>query len=176
MDRAAQLEQVRNLTKGILGGDDVDELVHRFSLAELQDEVHAAKVWGSVAQTIGEDADAWFFRDYTAAARLAVEIARSFNTKLRAKRAPDSIDVQAIKERTDIVALISRYTQLRKVGSRFVGICPLHDDRHPSLTVYPNQQTFHCFGCGTHGDVITFIMLAERLDFRVAVATLAGGP
>ena len=71
-------------------------------------------------------------------------------------------------------AVIEQYTRLRKTGKNFVGRCPIHQEKHPSLMVYPDQQKFHCYGCNWHGDVIDFIMAVEDVDFRHAVGVLNG--
>jgi DNA primase len=79
-----------------------------------------------------------------------------------------------IKQRVDVVELISRYTELKRAGSIYKGLCPFHSERTPSFVVFPNSGTWHCFGaCGTGGDVISFVMRKENLDFREAVELLA---
>lgn len=79
-----------------------------------------------------------------------------------------------IKQRVDVVEVISRYTQLKRAGSIYKGLCPFHNERTPSFVVFPNSGTWHCFGaCGTGGDVISFVMRKENLDFREAVELLA---
>ena len=88
-------------------------------------------------------------------------------------RLPDDL-VRHVRGATDIVELAGRYTPLRRSGAdRFVGHCPLHDDRTPSFTISPSKQLFKCFGCDAGGDVVTFVELAEGLDFRAAVERLA---
>lgn len=81
--------------------------------------------------------------------------------------------VQEIKERLDIVEVIGDYVRLRKVGKNFRGLCPFHNEKTPSFYVSPERQTFHCFGCGQGGDVFTFIMDVENLEFREALEVLA---
>lgn len=79
-----------------------------------------------------------------------------------------------IKQRVDVVEVISRYTQLKRAGSIYKGLCPFHGERTPSFVVFPNSGTWHCFGaCGTGGDVISFVMRKENLDFHEAVELLA---
>ena len=85
------------------------------------------------------------------------------------------IDPEAIKARNDIVAVVEQYTVLRKSGhNRFLGSCPLHEDKHPSMTVYADNQSWHCFQCNRGGDVISFIQAVENTDFRGAAAILRG--
>lgn len=78
-----------------------------------------------------------------------------------------------VRARCDIVDVISRYTSLTKRGSGYVGLCPFHNEKTPSFSVSRDKQFFHCFGCGVGGDVITFMMKIENLDFPDAVAQLA---
>ncbi|MBU0596133.1 DNA primase, partial [Candidatus Bipolaricaulota bacterium] len=82
-------------------------------------------------------------------------------------------DVRAIKERTDIHSVISRYVSLSKSGSGYKGRCPFHKDDTPSMTVSAEKGLWHCFGCGEGGDVIAFLMKIERLSFLEAAKRLA---
>jgi DNA primase len=81
--------------------------------------------------------------------------------------------VEAVKAATDIVALVEAYTRLRKSGSRYVGLCPFHQERTPSFGVSPDRGTFKCFGCGEGGDGISFVEKHENLDFVGAIEWLA---
>ena len=86
----------------------------------------------------------------------------------------DDSEKEAIRQRTDIVELISAYTPLKKTGTRWKGICPFHNERTPSFTVDPERGRWHCFGaCGTGGDVFTFLEKAENLTFFEAAERLA---
>jgi DNA primase len=79
-----------------------------------------------------------------------------------------------IKQRIDIVEFISRYTPLKKAGKQYKGCCPFHSERTPSFYVYPDQGSWHCYGaCSTGGDVFSFLMKKENLDFREALQALA---
>ncbi|MFO7632078.1 MAG: DNA primase [Caldilinea sp.] len=79
-----------------------------------------------------------------------------------------------IKQRVDIIELISRYTPLKRAGSVYKGLCPFHSERTPSFVVFPHTGTWHCFGaCGTGGDVFAFVMRKENLTFREALELLA---
>ena len=75
--------------------------------------------------------------------------------------------------RSDIVSVISRYVSLTRRGANNVGLCPFHNEKTPSFSVSSDKQFFHCFGCGAGGDVISFVMRAENLDFPDAVKKLA---
>ncbi len=82
--------------------------------------------------------------------------------------------VEEIKERLDIVEVISAYVPLRKAGNLYKGLCPFHQEKTPSFVVYPDRGTWHCFGaCGTGGDVFSFVMKRDNLDFREALEVLA---
>jgi len=77
-----------------------------------------------------------------------------------------------LKARCDIETLIGSYVQLKRAGTNSVGNCPFHSERTPSFTVFRNTQSFYCFGCGAGGDVITFVMRMENLDYMAAVEKL----
>ena len=81
--------------------------------------------------------------------------------------------VEEIRLRNDIVELIGTYVNLKRAGSRLQGLCPYHSERSPSFTVFPDSQSFYCFGCGAGGDAITFVMRSENLDYPGAVEHLA---
>lgn len=82
-------------------------------------------------------------------------------------------EIAQIRERADIINIVSRYVNLRQSGKNYVALCPFHPDKKPSFTVSPEKNLFHCFGCGEGGDVFKFLMKIERLDFSEAVAKLA---
>ncbi|MBS5675841.1 MAG: DNA primase [Clostridium sp.] len=75
--------------------------------------------------------------------------------------------------KTDIEDVISTYVTLKRRGATLVGLCPFHNEKTPSFTVYPATQSFYCFGCGAGGDAITFLKKIENLDYLDAVKTLA---
>ncbi|MBI1821107.1 MAG: DNA primase [Nitrospirae bacterium] len=77
-----------------------------------------------------------------------------------------------IQESIDIVQLISGYVSLKKSGQNFQGLCPFHSEKSPSFTVSPSKQIFHCFGCGSGGNVFKFLMLKEGMSFPDAVKEL----
>jgi DNA primase len=81
-------------------------------------------------------------------------------------------DVAAVKAATDFVAVVSGYLQLKRVGQRWVGLCPFHPEKSPSFSVNP-EGFFHCFGCQKGGDAITFVQEIEGVDFAGAVEFLA---
>ena len=81
--------------------------------------------------------------------------------------------LQELKMKTDIEDVISTYLTLKRRGATLVGLCPFHNEKTPSFTVYPATQSFYCFGCGAGGDAITFLKKIENLDYLDAVKTLA---
>jgi hypothetical protein len=82
-------------------------------------------------------------------------------------------DKDSIKEQADIVKVIREYVRLRKVGQRYIGICPFHHEKTPSLSVSGRDQFFKCFGCDAKGDVFNFIMQIEGVSFPAAVRSVA---
>nr|WP_311565188.1 DNA primase [Peptoniphilus grossensis] len=78
-----------------------------------------------------------------------------------------------IRDRADIVDLIGEYVDLKRSGSNYMGLCPFHSEKTPSFSVSPSKSIFKCFGCGVGGDVITFIMKRENLNFPESVEFLA---
>ncbi|MBQ6846959.1 MAG: DNA primase, partial [Oscillospiraceae bacterium] len=78
-----------------------------------------------------------------------------------------------LKERSDISDVVSGYVNLKRRGRNLVGLCPFHSEKTPSFNLYPENGSFYCFGCGAGGDVITFVMKIENLDYIEAVKFLA---
>lgn len=85
---------------------------------------------------------------------------------------PDSF-LQELKLRSDITEIASSYVNLKRHGRNMVGLCPFHGEKTPSFNIYTESGSFYCFGCGAGGDVITFIMKIENLDYVEAVKFLA---
>lgn len=81
--------------------------------------------------------------------------------------------ISEIKYRNDIETVISPYVNLKRAGKNLKGLCPFHNEKTPSFTVYPENGSFYCFGCGVGGDVFTFTRLMENLDYIDAVRLLA---
>ncbi|MCD6452961.1 MAG: DNA primase, partial [Dehalococcoidales bacterium] len=82
--------------------------------------------------------------------------------------------VDEVKQKTDIVEVISQYVSLTKSGRTLRGLCPFHSEKTPSFFVYPEQQSWHCFGaCNTGGDVFSFLMKKESISFGEALRQLA---
>lgn len=82
--------------------------------------------------------------------------------------------IDEVIDKNDITEVISEYAKVKRAGNRFAALCPLHNDKKsPSLSISPDKQLFHCFGCGAGGNVIHFVQAAEHLDFMDAVRFLA---
>ena len=81
--------------------------------------------------------------------------------------------LEFLRNRVDLVEVASRYTGLRRVRHQYIGLCPLHLERHPSFYVHPEKKIFFCFGCGRGGDVFAFVKALLGCDFREAVRQVA---
>ena len=84
---------------------------------------------------------------------------------------PDT--VEQVKQRADVVDIVSEHVVLRKRGKDFVGLCPFHDEKTPSFSVSPGKQMYYCFGCGAGGNAITFLMELGKTSFSEVVLDLA---
>ena len=84
---------------------------------------------------------------------------------------PESIE--RVRQAADMVEVVSGHTELRRRGTRWLGLCPFHDERTPSFSVEPAEKLYHCFGCQAGGNIFTFLEEKEGLDFRDAVEQLA---
>ncbi len=79
-----------------------------------------------------------------------------------------------VKEQTDIVKIIAEHVDLKKSGVRYLGLCPFHGEKTPSFSVNSAQQFYYCFGCGASGDVYSFVMKYQHIEFPEALKILAG--
>ena len=85
---------------------------------------------------------------------------------------PDEV-IEEIRERADIIEVISDHVALKKAGRNYKGLCPFHQEKTPSFMVSPEKQLFHCFGCGVGGNIFTFLMQYEQSSFAEAARSLA---
>ena len=77
----------------------------------------------------------------------------------------DTID--RIRDSAEILDVVSDYVELRRRGRNYFGLCPFHTEKTPSFSVAPDKQIYHCFGCGTGGNAITFLMEYEKISFAL---------
>lgn len=89
-----------------------------------------------------------------------------------AKRISDEF-IEQLRMNNDIVSVISPYVDLKRRGKNLIGLCPFHNEKTPSFTVYPDTQSFYCFGCGAGGEIISFVRRIENIDYIEAVKSLA---
>ena len=87
---------------------------------------------------------------------------------------PVADPIAEIKARLDIVDVVGQKVALKKAGRTFKGLCPFHNEKSPSFIVFPDKGNYHCFGCGANGDVFSFVMKTENLDFGETLRLLAG--
>ncbi|MDP6568421.1 MAG: CHC2 zinc finger domain-containing protein, partial [Candidatus Marinimicrobia bacterium] len=80
--------------------------------------------------------------------------------------------IDQIRDTADILDIVSDYVDLKRRGRNFFGLCPFHAEKTPSFSVAPEKQIFHCFGCGKGGNVISFVMEYEKIEFVDAVRQL----
>lgn len=150
--------------------DAINYLTTEYTIKRLRSELLICEM---NLRNADDSAIGTFYADYKLALELAIEVRRFIDAPLRRKQDPNSpvpiIDLPTIKANSDIFAVAERYTTLRKAGKYFTGLCPFHSEKHGSFFVYPEQQTWHCFGaCNTGGDVISLVMKAEHIDFKAA--------
>jgi DNA primase len=81
--------------------------------------------------------------------------------------------IAEIKSRLDVVDVVGQKVTLKKAGSTYKGLCPFHSEKTPSFVVFPDKGNYHCFGCGANGDIFSFVMKTENLDFSDALRELA---
>ena len=83
------------------------------------------------------------------------------------------LEITSFKERVDLVKVVGHYSTLERKGAAYLGLCPFHDDHHPSLRVDPAKRVYHCFSCGAGGDVFRFVQEKEGCGFGEAVRLCA---
>src|SRR4051812_16400617 len=86
---------------------------------------------------------------------------------------PDNDSIAEIKRRLSIEDVIGESVKLSRAGRNVKGLCPFHSEKSPSFVVYPQDGSYHCFGCGANGDALSFVMKTDGLDFRGALEKLA---
>lgn len=157
---------------GRLGAERVAQLIPQARVIRLPDEVGEG---GDVTDFFVrlEKTHNDFMRLLEAAERVPQnEPASTADLETRQNvKSPDA-EVERLKSLVTIEGIVRRYVSLRPSGKNFIARCPFHDDRKPSFVVYPVTQSFYCFGCRASGDVFSFLMKAERLNFPEALRVL----
>lgn len=154
---------------------DVAFIVERFGLEGLREERRKAESQLHIALYMDDDTGIAFYEQYLEIINTGIKLIQ-FRTP-KQKLISGQISIQQIKGEVDIVSIIEKYLQLRKTSSRFSAICPFHQHKDPnnhSLMIYPESQSWYCFGCLKGGDVIDFIQNAEHCDIKQAAAILRG--
>lgn len=162
----------------VFGFLDEYYMAHCLTTSQIRESIDNCEIRIAVAKCVEgsdmeDEADRFPWNELRECLERALKLKKAGRTVTPSK--PGRIDLEAVKQRNDIVTVIERYTRLRKSGSRYSGKCPIHNDKNPSLIVYPDRQSFHCFGCGKGGDVISFVEAVENTDLRGAVVILGGG-
>jgi len=159
---------------GRLGAEHVGRLIPQAKIIELPEEVgEGADVTDFFVRLRHTDDD---FRALFEEAKPA-PAAPHEESREREPREPNSAlrqRVDRLKHTIPIAKVIGRYVELKNAGSTLTGTCPFHKDEVPSLTVYHETETYYCFGCGAHGDVINFLREIEGLRFYEALDALEG--
>ncbi len=91
---------------------------------------------------------------------------------MKQRRVPNEI-IEIIRERSDLIGVVSEYLTLKKSGQNYTGLCPFHQEKTPSFVVSPIKKVFHCFGCGLGGDLFQFLIQIEGISFSEAIERLA---
>src|SRR5437870_9868238 len=157
---------------GLAGAERVARLIPRARLVRLPDEVGDGGDVTDFFVRLGRSREE--FIGLLDAARPLPEEQRAKQPAAMPKQAgaARNDEVERLKRSIAIEDLVARYVELSTSGGNYRARCPFHDDRNPSFVVYPQTQTFYCFGCGEHGDVLSFLMRQERLTFPEALKVL----
>ncbi len=152
----------------------VDYIVNNFTLQQVREEAIQADKKRFFAKDEHDTKKEIFFKEYAESCRMAIEVMNGVKPKPELKPGQQPREsADDIKARYDLADYINQYTNLKKVGQRYYGLCPLHNDKKsPSLVVYP-ENIFHCYGCQAHGSVIDFVMKYENLSLKDALVKLS---
>ncbi len=148
-----------------------EELLVRFDLSALRHELRVALT------NLHPDADDFdFWHWYSLAVDEAIDLLKLITpAKSKPKSTYGRIDVESVRNRADILSIAEGYgLRLQKSGRNYKVCCPFHNDKTPSCVLYPSENRFYCFGCQADGDVITFVMKMEGVDFKSACHKVEG--
>jgi hypothetical protein len=169
--------QKENTDLGDFDLDDVVYMADHFSFEQIIREVRRSEfVEGYHGGCVDFNTrEVVFEREYQALCRAALELLRSRNAAPQYLAGDKVIDVNALKNRLDIISVIGRFVDLKKAGRTYKALCPFHSEKGPSFIVYPDKQNWHCYGaCNTGGDIVKFVMQYQHCDFKRAIAILEG--
>jgi hypothetical protein len=145
---------------------DVFYLANVFTADQLKNEIDSTK-----RHFPYED----WHADYIECCQKAISWIRNCRPLPAYKDGSKFVDIKVLKSAVDILSIAERYTRLARSGRNYHGLCPFHSEKKPSFMVYPDKQTWHCFGaCNAGGDVISLVMKGEHVDFKGAIAILRG--
>jgi CHC2 zinc finger/Toprim-like len=157
---------------GAKGARRVATLIPRVRVAKLPEEVGDGGDVTDYFVRLGHNREDFLTMLASARPLSPEEIAPAGERRQPGPRAGNRREVEDLKGQVLLEDLVARTVPLSKSGSHLRGRCPFHDDETPSFVVYPQNQTFHCFGCQAHGDVLTFLMRVENLTFHEALERL----
>lgn len=159
----------------IFGAHDIDYMVLNLSEEQLSYELKKARLELHTAESMGTLTDQAYYADYIEAVTMALEIVRS-NRPVPAvsevKNGQHATDPRDLKDRLNIVDVLGHYLQLRRAGKYFTACCPFHEEKSPSFFVYPERKYYRCYGCQKSGDIFSFVMEIEHIDFKGALQIL----
>ena len=161
-----------NDAAGRMGAERVSRLIPHARLVRLPEEVGEGGDVTDFFVRLGKSREA--FLGLLEAAEPTPHKETTVLSELETRRfvtTPDE-ELERLKALVMIESIVGRYTRLRRSGKNLVGRCPFHDDRRPSFVVYPATQSFYCFGCQASGDVFTFLMKIEQMNFPEALRVL----
>jgi len=141
---------------------DSEILAERFDLGQLRHELHNAEV-----NCLPDQDDYGYWLWYRDIVKDSISIKKETQPKPVIR--PGHIDVEAIRQRADLIAIIENYgIKIKKAGNSWRGMCPFHEGKSPALAVYPDEQTWYCYACNIGGDVFEFVKRIENCDFKTA--------
>lgn len=161
-----------NDTAGRMGTERVARLIPHARVAILPDEVGNGGDVTDFFVRLGKSREEFLKLLETAEPAPQKDVASPPKREMgRVVTTPDE-EVECLKSLVTIESIVGRYAPLRRRGKNFIARCPFHDDRQPSFVVYPATQSFYCFDCQAAGDVFSFLMKVEQLNFPEALRVL----